>query len=145
MPAMMLADGMLGQMMEPVSFPEDYTPIQADKSWATNGHQNKRPHNIVNSLYLQADELEQLVVDRFARYEQVKQNEMCIRDSLCPHCGRGAAVLPPFPLAIPCQMGCKIAPAPSSPLRRPSPGRRQLLRLPLLFDQFFTKKSTARR
>ena len=57
----------------------------------------------------------------------------------------GAIVLPPFPLAIPCQMGCKIAPAPSSPLRRPSPGRRQLLRLPLLFDQFFTKKSTARR
>ena len=78
MPAMMLADGMLGQMMEPVSFPEDYTPIQTDKSWATNGHQNKRPHNIVNSLYLQADELEQLVVDRFARYEQVKQNEVLV-------------------------------------------------------------------
>lgn len=74
MPAMILADGLLGQMMEPVTFRSDEIchPDPADKPWATNGHGNKRKHNIVNSLYLQAEELEELVVQRFKRYEIVK-------------------------------------------------------------------------
>ena len=64
---------MLGQMMEPVVFPER-TVKQYDKgSWATNGHQNQRAHNIVNSLYLQPDELESRILERFERYEQIKQ------------------------------------------------------------------------
>lgn len=72
-PAMILADGMLGQMMEPVVFPER-TVKQYDKgSWATNGHQGKRAHNIINSLYLQPDELESRILERFERYEQIKQ------------------------------------------------------------------------
>ena len=69
MPALILADGLLGQMMEPVVF-EDKEIKMSDasgKPWATNGHGNKRPHNIVNSLYLQADELEQYNVERFKR------------------------------------------------------------------------------
>ena len=74
MPAMILADGLLGQMMEPVSFPEiDNSP--ADKPWATNGHGGKREHNIINSLFLQPDMLERNVVERFKRYEIVKENE----------------------------------------------------------------------
>lgn len=75
MPAMILADGMLGQMMEPVEIPDGSNFVPADKPWATNGHQNKRKHNIVNSLYLTPQELERLVVERFERYEVVKQNE----------------------------------------------------------------------
>ena len=35
----------------------------------------KRAHNIVNSLYLTPDKLEELVKERFARYETIKQNE----------------------------------------------------------------------
>lgn len=58
MPAMILADGMLGQMMEPIAFPEHSQTAPIPKPWATNGHGNKRPHNIINSLYLQPDELE---------------------------------------------------------------------------------------
>ncbi|MGN1339045.1 MAG: 3-methyl-2-oxobutanoate dehydrogenase subunit VorB [Oscillospiraceae bacterium] len=74
MPAMILADGLLGQMMEPVTFgsEEIKSPDPAMKPWATNGHGNKRSHNIVNSLYLQAEELENLVIQRFKRYEAVK-------------------------------------------------------------------------
>lgn len=74
MPAMILADGLLGQMMEPVTFSSDEIrqPDPSEKPWATNGHGNKRSHNIVNSLYLQAEELEDLVVERFKRYEIVK-------------------------------------------------------------------------
>ena len=70
MPAMILADGLLGQMMEPVVFPE----IKAENietPWATNGHQNKRKHNIVNSLYLNPDLLEKSVVERFDRYKKI--------------------------------------------------------------------------
>lgn len=75
MPAMILADGMLGQMMEPVSLPEEAGAAPAQKDWAACGHGGKRPHNIVNSLYLTPDKLEELVKERFARYEQIKQHE----------------------------------------------------------------------
>lgn len=75
MPAMILADGLLGQMMEPVEFPE-IIENSADKSgWAANGHGNKREHHIINSLYLQANLLEDKVVERFRRYETVKADE----------------------------------------------------------------------
>ena len=71
MPAMILADGLLGQMMEPVTFPE-ISSKPAEKPWATNGHGNKREHNIINSLYLQPDVLENSVIDRYKRYEKIK-------------------------------------------------------------------------
>ncbi len=76
MPAMILADGMLGQMMEPVEFPERAATAMVEKPWATNGHRGEREHNIVNSLYLQAPDLERHVVERFERYEIVKANEV---------------------------------------------------------------------
>ena len=85
MPALILADGLLGQMMEPVVF-EDKEIKMSDasvKPWATNGHGNKRPHNIVNSLYLQADELEQYNVERFKRYERVKEELPELESYLC--------------------------------------------------------------
>lgn len=78
MPAMILADGMLGQMMEPVCLESVSAPEKNEKPWATNGHQNKREHNIVNSLYIQPDELEQIVIDRYKRYDEACANEqMC--------------------------------------------------------------------
>ena len=74
-PVMILGDGMLGQMMEPVTFKvgEIQHHDASEKPWATNGHGNKRKHNIVNSLYLQAEELERLNIERFERYETVKK------------------------------------------------------------------------
>ncbi len=75
MPAMILADGMLGQMMEPVELPDNSDKKLPEKPWAACGHDNKRPHNIINSLYLQASELEELVDERFERYEKIKQTE----------------------------------------------------------------------
>ncbi len=74
-PSMILSDGMLGQMMEPVEFPEKKDYAIAEKPWATNGHQNKRPKNIVNSLYIQPEELEDLVKERYERYEKIKAEE----------------------------------------------------------------------
>lgn len=71
---MILADGMLGQMMEPIVLPEPKHKLP-EKPWATTGHKNKRPHNVVNSLYLQAEELERTNRERFERYEEIKQEE----------------------------------------------------------------------
>lgn len=75
MPAMILADGMLGQMMEPVEFPDREVNPPDKFSWAACGHGGKRPHNVINSLYLQPEELERMIVERFARYAEVKRLE----------------------------------------------------------------------
>ena len=82
MPAMILSDGMLGQMMEPVVLPAriDHLP---EKPWATTGHKGKRAHNIVDSLYLTAEELERLNVERFERYETVKAREQRAELFMC--------------------------------------------------------------
>ncbi len=75
MPAMILSDGMLGQMMEPVALPE-YKEIDNDsKTWAACGHQNKREHNVINSLYINPQDLEDLVRARYKKYEQIKETE----------------------------------------------------------------------
>jgi len=76
MPAMLLADGALGQMMEPVdfsAFPKREVP---EKTWAACGHENKRNHNIVNSLYIDPQVLEDSVRARYERYAQVEANEV---------------------------------------------------------------------
>lgn len=83
MPALILADGMLGQMMEPVEFPEKQDPSSAkDKPYATTGTIEKRKPNIINSLYLKSDELEKTIVERFKRYELVKENEIRVEEYL---------------------------------------------------------------
>ncbi|MCQ2495924.1 MAG: 3-methyl-2-oxobutanoate dehydrogenase subunit VorB [Lachnospiraceae bacterium] len=74
-PAMILSDGMMGQMMEPVCFPDNAEVKMVEKPWAACGHENKRPHNIVNSLFIEAQELEKIVVERYKRYETIKANE----------------------------------------------------------------------
>lgn len=75
-PAMILADGMIGQMMEPVQLPPARDPKDLPaKPWATTGTGMRRQHNVVNSLYLTPTELEQKNRDRFARYEQIKATQ----------------------------------------------------------------------
>ena len=74
MTAMILADGTIGQMMEPISF-EDAEIEEYEKPWALTGTKGERPHNIVNSLYLKPDELEKKNIERYARYQQVEENE----------------------------------------------------------------------
>lgn len=75
MPVMILADGTIGQMMEPVSLDMGEV-IHCDKPWALTGTHGKRPRNIVNSLFLQPDELEQENLKRFEKYKQVEENEV---------------------------------------------------------------------
>ncbi len=75
MTTMLLADGTMGQMMEPVSL--DFAiGEKVEKPWAVTGTEGKREHNIVNSLYLKPEELEKTNFERYERYEIVKENEV---------------------------------------------------------------------
>ncbi len=74
MTSMILADGTMGQMMEPVEL--SYSDIKSyDKPWAVTGTKMKREHNIINSLSLVPEELEALNVARYEKYRTVEENE----------------------------------------------------------------------
>ncbi|MBE6779740.1 MAG: 3-methyl-2-oxobutanoate dehydrogenase subunit VorB [Clostridia bacterium] len=75
MTSMILADGTMGQMMEPVSLEYDIKPMP-EKPWATTGTKMEREHNIVNSLFLQPDALEKSNLERFDRYKYIEENEV---------------------------------------------------------------------
>ena len=75
MTSMSLADGTMGQMMEPVSLEYDIKPMP-EKPWATTGTKMEREHNIVNSLFLQPDALEKSNLERFERYKYIEENEV---------------------------------------------------------------------
>lgn len=75
MPAMILADGTMGQMMEPVTLPE---PVEYDPNhdWTVTGTKCERKHNIINSLYLVPEELEKKNFERFEKYKTIEENEV---------------------------------------------------------------------
>ena len=81
MTSMILADGTMGQMMEPVCL-DEFAVKHYDKPWATNGTQMKRKHNIVNSLSLVPEELEQLNFERYERYAKVEAEETLYEEYL---------------------------------------------------------------
>lgn len=72
---MLLADGILGQMMEPVMLALPEVKPLPEKDWAVTGTKNGRKKNIVNSLYLVAEVLEQQNIERFKKYDMIKENE----------------------------------------------------------------------
>lgn len=74
MTSMILADGTLGQMMEPVSL-DFKIADKVEKPWATNGTKEKREKNIINSLFLDPQTLEDKVFARYERYKKIEENE----------------------------------------------------------------------
>ena len=74
-PAMILADGMIGQLMEPVELP----PVRSladipKKEWATDGRFGEK-RRVLNSLLIEPDVLEPHVNALAATYEEIKANE----------------------------------------------------------------------
>ena len=76
-PVLVMADGMLGQMMEPVEI-KDIPIVETDKSWATNGEADTRPPTAVTSINLQAEVLEARNLERFERYQEIKDKETMV-------------------------------------------------------------------
>ena len=81
MTTMILADGTLGQMMEPVSLDFEVKPMP-EKPWAVTGTKMQRKHNIINSLYLKPDQLERTNFERFERYKAIEENEVMYEEYL---------------------------------------------------------------
>ncbi len=81
MVTMLLADGTLGQMMEPVEIDEEAV-ITFEKPWALTGTDCKRDPNIVNSLFLKPDLLEKKNFERFEKYKAVEENEVMYEEYL---------------------------------------------------------------
>ena len=75
MTAMILADGTMGQMMEPVQLTDVKIPV-IEKPWATNGTKNHEGRNVINSLSLLPEELEVWNHRRYDRYAEVEKNEV---------------------------------------------------------------------
>ena len=78
-PVMILGDGLIGQMMEPVEFPESLKTEPTNKDeWATNGmaHRNSNQRNLVKTLYLDPEELNSHNLMLKAKYEQMEREEV---------------------------------------------------------------------
>ena len=72
---MILGDGALGQMMEPAVLPETNQQV-TDKPWAACGLKGRRKPNIINSLYLDPNRLEQHNLHLQHKYQLIEQSEV---------------------------------------------------------------------
>jgi len=78
-PVMILGDGLIGQMMEPVEFPDHLTTEPSNKDeWATNGMDTRKSsdRNLVKSLFLNPEELNQNNLTLKGKYEQMGREEI---------------------------------------------------------------------
>ena len=80
-PVMILSDGMLGQMMEPVVLPEsvDSTSLMV-KPWALTGASGREP-NAVTSYALDPVDLNRIDTERQSRYRQIEEKEARYRET----------------------------------------------------------------
>ncbi|WDV46773.1 3-methyl-2-oxobutanoate dehydrogenase subunit VorB [Clostridiaceae bacterium M8S5] len=79
-PVMIVADGMIGQMMEPIEFKEPKSRELAPKTWATTGTNEERKPNIINSLFIDPQELENHCIRLEKKYDQMAQNECLVEE-----------------------------------------------------------------
>jgi 2-oxoglutarate ferredoxin oxidoreductase subunit alpha len=78
-PVMVMGDGMLGQMMEPVEFKEKTSTRKLpEKPWAANGRNGRKHHNVITSLYLNPEELETHNRDLQKKFNIIKENETLV-------------------------------------------------------------------
>ncbi len=75
-PVIVIGDGMIGQMMEPVEFKEPKKRELPEKTWATTGTEGKRRPNIINSLALDPAELEKHNIKLDNKYKEMEANEV---------------------------------------------------------------------
>jgi 2-oxoglutarate ferredoxin oxidoreductase subunit alpha len=73
---MVILDGSIGQMMEPIDLPEMRPVLRRDWDWATNGRMGRRDRRVLTSIYLDplAEEVTNLRL--LERWRQIQQNEM---------------------------------------------------------------------
>lgn len=73
-PVVILADGVLGHMVEPLEFPKDAIVPSIDPSWAVSGRAETRG-NLITSIELNFDEMEKHNYKLQGKYERIRENE----------------------------------------------------------------------
>lgn len=73
--AIVAADGIIGQMMEPATLPPMQKPSSTRPDWALTGARD-RPKNIITSLYLGSERLEAVNQRLQAKLERIRANEV---------------------------------------------------------------------
>lgn len=87
-PAMILSDGVIGQMMEKVELGE-YKPrwtneyIEENYPWATLGNRNGRDRNIITSVQLEASVQEAFNHKLQNKYRECEENEVRYEEFMC--------------------------------------------------------------
>lgn len=72
-PAMILVDGVLGQMMEPAAIPDDMPVVnRPGKEWSTCGRNGRAHRNVVNSLVIDPYELRDHNLNLQAKYTRMQ-------------------------------------------------------------------------
>lgn len=74
-PAVVLADGVLGQMVERLNFPGEATEPVYHESWAVRGNRETRD-NLVTSIFLNFDQLEDFNYRLQDKYQEIRKNEV---------------------------------------------------------------------
>ena len=74
-PVMLVAEGNLGQMMEPVEFQESYPDAHDKSSWSLTGAKGRKGHTIT-SIYLDADEMEEYIHKLWGKYTEMERTEV---------------------------------------------------------------------
>ncbi len=74
-PVMLLSDGAIGQMMEKVVLP-DPIPYKPDKPWATTGKTADRERNILTSLYIKPEDMEEKNKHLQEKFKKIAKNEV---------------------------------------------------------------------
>ena len=72
-PAFILADGALGQMMEKVVLPKEGSLPYAEANWATSGMGKRKERNIITSLFIQPEEMEQVNLHLQEKYKSMQK------------------------------------------------------------------------
>jgi 2-oxoglutarate ferredoxin oxidoreductase subunit alpha len=73
-PVMLVGDGMIGQMMEPVEFKPVKPRVDSSSEWAVTGCKGREPR-ILTSLFLDPNTLEKVNERLTAKYERMKREE----------------------------------------------------------------------
>ncbi len=77
---MMILDGSIGQMMEPINLPEMRPVQRKDRDWATNGRMGKRERRVLTSIYLDPLQEEVTNLRLLKRWHEIQANEVRFKE-----------------------------------------------------------------
>ena len=79
-PVMVMADGIMAQMMEPVELDDEFEVKVPEKPWAATGIAGRKNKNIINSCYVVPEQMEALNIRLKSKYEEIFKSEQVFEE-----------------------------------------------------------------